>query len=200
LISERKHRLAPQIKELRALRTKYTELDSEHVEKKMMYDNTKAGLESNFAKLQEEANAAEKAAQHEESNYHYYESMCKIAQVKMQRVQDERTGKFRRTMPDGTTVNSYKELFAAKIKQQEGLSKELLQRQKRIKEHHAPNARQVLMFKDLHKLLRSKVEAQTRARAEANDMMAENAQDTNIFTMPEGDDTPVGGVDTFDVS
>ena len=48
--------------------------------------------------------------------------------------------------------------------------------------------------------MRSKVEAQTRARAEANDMMAENAQDTNIFTMPEGDDTPVGGVDTLDMS
>ena len=195
LINERKHRLAPQIKELRALRTKYTELDSEHVEKKAIYDNTKAGLESNFAKLSEEANAAEKAAQHEESNWYYYESLHKIEGVKLQRVQDERAGKFKRTMPDGAVVNSYKELYTAKIKQQEVLSKELRERQKRIKDHLPSNSKQVGKFKDLHKLLRCKVESQQRARAEAKNMQAENEQDTNIFTLPEGEDTPVGGLD-----
>ena len=160
-------------------------------------------------------------------------------------------------MPDGTNVTSYKDLYSQKIKQQETLSKELRERQKRIKEHHAPNAKQaprlsprlsthrqatharahdythahtlhdhagpsldalasaacpshhqrhscgrhpcvllfppvpraprhtlptchsthqVAMFKDLHKLLRCKVETQQRARAEANDMMLENEQ------------------------
>merc|ERR1712196_180108 len=102
-----------------------------------------------------------------------------IEQVKMQLMQDERSGSFQRQMPDGTVVSSYRELYAAKIKQQEALSKELRERQKRIKEHHVPNAKQVAMFKDLHKLLRSKVESQQRARAEVHEMEAANQQDTN---------------------
>ena len=108
-------------------------------------------------------------------------------------MQDERAGNFKRQMPDGSVVGSYRELYSAKIKQQEVLSKELRERQKRIKEHHAPNAAQVKMFKDLHKLLRCKVESQQRARAEVHEMEAANQQDTNVFTMPEGDDMPVGG-------
>lgn len=192
-IKARKNRLAPQIKELRALRSKFQELETEYLEKKGVFDNTKAGLESNFAKLQLEADAAEKDCAHEESNAHYYENMIKIEEVKTARMETERAGKFKRTMPDGSVVTSYRELYAAKIKQQEALSKELRDRQKRIKEHHAPNAKQVQMFKDLHKLLRCKVESQQRARAEANDMIAANQQDTNVFTMPETEDTPVGG-------
>jgi len=196
-IKTRKNRLAPQIKELRALRSKFQELETEYLEKKGVYDNTKAGLESNFAKLQLEADTAEKDCEHEQSNATYFDSMIKIEQVKMERMQDERSGKFQRQMPDGSMVSSYRELYADKIKQQEQLSKELRERQKRLKEHHAPNAKQVHMFKDLHKLLRCKVESQLRARAEANDMIAANQQDTNVFTMPETDDVPVGG-DNFD--
>lgn len=55
------------------------------------------------------------------------------------------------------------------------------------------------MFKDLHKLLRCKVESQQRARAEANEMMAANQQDTNVFRMPAQQDIPVGG-DSFEGS
>jgi len=192
-IKSRKNRLAPQIKELRALRSKFQDLETDYLEKKGVYDNTKAGLESNFAKLQLEADAAEKDCAHEETHAISYQNMIAIEQVKVQRMNDERANKFSRTMPDGTTVHSYRELYAAKIKQQEALSKKLRDEQKRIKEHHAPNAKQVSMFKDLHKLLRCKVESQQRARAEANDMIAANQQDTNVFTMPETDDTPVGG-------
>ena len=73
------------------------------------------------------------------------------------------------------------------MKQQEAASKELRERQKRIKENHGGNAKQFKMFKDLHKMLRCKMDAQKLARAEANDMMAAEKDDTNIFTMPEGD-------------
>lgn len=53
------------------------------------------------------------------------------------------------------------------------------------------------MFKDLHKLLRCKLETQHRARTEAKDMLAQNNLDTNIFTMPDDQDTPVGGLQLF---
>ena len=104
--------------------------------------------------------------------------------------QDERAGLFHRTLPDGTAVTSYKELYANKIKEQEAASKELRERQKHIKENHAPNAAQVKLFKDLHKLLRCKLDMQGRARAENAALEHENAQDTNVFTMPEDDGPP----------
>ena len=65
------------------------------------------------------------------------------------------------------------------------MSKELRERQKRIKENHGGNAKQVKIFRDLYKLLRCKMDQQQRAKAEAKDMEAAEAQDTNIFTMPD---------------
>ena len=38
-ITSRKQKLAPQIKELRTLRTKFQELETEYLEKKGLYDN-----------------------------------------------------------------------------------------------------------------------------------------------------------------
>ena len=77
------------------------------------------------------------------------------------------------------------------MKQQEGRAKELRDRQRRIKEASGGNVRQVKVFRDLHKLLRAKVDSQQRARAEAADMMAAEGQDTNVFTMPEEGPTEV---------
>merc|ERR1711871_1736335 len=102
-------------------------------------------------------------------------------------------GTFRRTLPDGTEITSYEKLYTQKIKQQEAASKELRERKNRIKDNHGGNAKQVKVFKDLHKLLRAKIDAQQRARAEANDMLNAENQDTNIFTMPEGDEGGGGG-------
>jgi len=101
-------------------------------------------------------------------------------------------GRFRRTLPDGTQVRSYKELYAYKIKQQDAASKELRDRQKRIKENQGPNAKQVKMFKDLHKLLRCKVDMQQRARAEAVAAANMEQEETNVFTMPDDNGEAMG--------
>ena len=51
--------LPPQIKDLRTLRVKFQEQESEYLEKKQRHDNTKAGLDTETAKLQAECDAAE---------------------------------------------------------------------------------------------------------------------------------------------
>lgn len=43
---ERKSKLAPFIKELRPLRDRHAELEAAYIEKKKMFDNTAAGLET----------------------------------------------------------------------------------------------------------------------------------------------------------
>jgi len=187
-IKRRKNQLAPQIMKLRKLRTEVRDKEANYLEKKTLYNNTKAGVDSDLGTVKAEAETALKEAAIEESNAYYYESMISIETIKLQRLADERAGRFRRAMPDGAQINSYKELYTHKVKQQEAAAKELRERQKRIKENHGPNAKQVKMFKDLHKLLRCKVDMQQRARAEVAEAAAMEQQDTNVFTMPEGDE------------
>merc|ERR1712146_721014 len=115
----------------------------EYLEKKQMYDNTKAGLDTEISKLQAEADAAENECNHEESTCHYYENLHTIETVKMKRVQDDRQNRFTRTMPDGSVVHSYTELYNAKLKMQEAAIKELQQRHKHIHENKDTNMKQV---------------------------------------------------------
>ena len=146
--------------------------------------------------MQAEADAAENECNHEESQCHYYTSLQLVEEVKMARVQGDRQNRFSRTMPNGTTVSSYTELYEAKLKQQEQAIKELRDRQHHIQENREPNMKQVKLYKDLQKLLRCKQEMQKAARAEANQMAQANQQDTNVFTMPEdegGAGSPTGG-------
>uniref|UniRef100_A0A7S0JK75 Intraflagellar transport protein 81 homolog n=1 Tax=Calcidiscus leptoporus TaxID=127549 RepID=A0A7S0JK75_9EUKA len=194
-IKENKNRLAPQIKGLRTLRTEYQELESEYLEKKAVYDNQKAGLDSEIAKMEAEQADAHKELQHEESNCHYYDGLGYIERVKMERAQRERKGdSLHRSNPDGSVVRSYKELYLSKIKDQERQTKELRERQKAIKDHHGPNKTQMNLFRDLHKLLRCKMDMQQRARAEANSLAAAEDQPTNILTVEE---SPTGAADVF---
>mmetsp|Transcript_45252 Transcript_45252/g.74986 ORF Transcript_45252/g.74986 Transcript_45252/m.74986 type:complete len:691 (-) Transcript_45252:135-2207(-) len=197
-IKENKNRLAPQIKALRSLRTKFQEVESEYLEKKAVFDNTKAGLDSEISKMQAELDSAQKEKAHEESNCHYYESLASIERVKVNRVEDEKQGRsIKRHMPDGSVVRSYKDLYEAKIKDQDRLTKELKERQKHIKENHEPNRIQMGLFKDLHKLMRCKVDMQQRARAEANSMAAASGQDTNVLTMEDDASQPAQDSATY---
>ena len=190
-IKARKNRLAPQIKDLRTLRVKFQEQESEYLEKKQRHDNTKAGLDTETAKLQAECDAAENEVSHEESTCHYYTSLHSIEQVKMERVQADRQQQFSRTMPDGTTVSSYVELYEAKLKQQDQAIKELRERQHSVQENRGPNMKQVKLYKGLAKLLRCKQDMQKAARAEVNQMAEANQQDTNVFTMPDEQADPL---------
>jgi intraflagellar transport protein 81 len=186
-ITSRKQKLAPQIKELRTLRTKFQELETEYLEKKGLYDNQNAGLESEIAKLKAEVDAEEKACVDEERAAATHTSLSSIIEVKLKRAEAERGGTFRRTMPDGAVVTSYKELYNSKIRQQQVEVKELRERQQHLKENVGPHRHQMGMFRDLHKLLRCKLEMQERDRREASRMAAEEGADTNVWTAgPEG--------------
>ena len=192
-IKRRKHQLAPQIMKLRKLRTDVRDKETVYQEKKTAYMNAKAGIDTTLGDVQSEADTAAKEAAHEESQAAYYESCAFIEKVKLKRVADEKAGNFRRTLPDGTEIESIRALYLAKVKQQEAASKELRDRQKRIKENHGGNAKQVKVFRDLRQLLLAKIECQKRARAEANSMMAEEGNAENVLTLG-GDD---GAADIF---
>lgn len=185
-IKENKNRLAPQIKTLRSLRSKFGDVEAEYLQKKAVYDNTRAGTDSELSKLQAELDAAEKEAQHEESSCHYFETLSFMERVRLQQISEEKQGRaLRRMLPDGATVSSYRELYEHRVREQEAAQKALREQQKSLKENHVPNKVQMKLFRDLNKLLRCKVDMQKAARAEAADMAAAEEQDSNVLSLGE---------------
>lgn len=152
-IKARKNRLAPQIKELRALRARYQELESEYLEKKAIYENTAVGLDAELSKLHEEVAAYEEDIHKEESRYHYLHALGSIVAVSASRAKGEAAG-----------ASAVSEAYSARLRQQEEQTKELRARQKAVKESHDKNVGQLTLYKDLQRLLKCKVRASERAR------------------------------------
>jgi len=173
-IKARKNRLAPQIKELRALRAKYQELESEYLEKRSVYENTAVSLDSEMSKLHEEVAAYEEDIAKEETRYHYLHALRTIVDVAASRAKAEASGATRTS-----------EAYQARMRVQEEETKNLRAQQKAVKESHDKNVGQISVYKDLHKLLKCKLDCQKRD-AEAREHAAlMGAQDQNVFTMPD---------------
>jgi intraflagellar transport protein 81 len=173
-LKERKNKLAPQIKELRAVRQRYQEVEQEHLEKKALFENTAAGLETERIKLEQESQAFQDDCLREESRYHYLQCMMQIAEAHHQRVEQEVEFErgHGRLLRD---FQSYKELYQHKISQQEGLMKELRKRQKQLKESEGEHMGQRRMFADMRKLLAAKLKAkdnELRANSQAQQTQA----------------------------
>lgn len=154
-LATRKVQLAPQIASLRSVREKFKELETEYLDKKAVYENTAAGLQSERIRLENECNAGQKECIREESRFHYLNCLTDVADVQLGRVQDELAfqkgeGRLLRDFA------SYKELYQHKIQQQEQLSKELRKKQKALKENATDNSHQRQQFVDLKRILMCK--------------------------------------------
>ena len=165
-LKERKNKLAPQIKELRALRQRYQEVEQGYLEKKAIYDNTAVGLESERLKIEKACEAGQEECLREESRYHYLNCLEAVANAQLEKVKQEQEysrgkGKLLRDF------KNYTELYNHKLQQQAALSKELHKRQKEIKENADENLGQKQLFVDLKRLLDCKKkisEQETRER------------------------------------
>mmetsp|Transcript_22453 Transcript_22453/g.52360 ORF Transcript_22453/g.52360 Transcript_22453/m.52360 type:complete len:676 (+) Transcript_22453:87-2114(+) len=162
-IKDKKSKLAPQIKELRAVRTKYNELEAVWLEKKQAYENTSVGLETERSKLEQQLTAYQDEVQREESRYHYVQGLSLILEAQRSRVENEGRARLSEGQAE---FRSYRELYQSKIQSQENLSKTLREKQKIAKESHEPNLRQMAMFKDLKKLMHVKLASVRNQRLE----------------------------------
>jgi len=173
-LKERKNKLAPQIKELRAVRQRYQEVEQEHLEKKALYENTAAGLETERIKLEQETQAFQDDCVREESRYHYLQCMMQIADAYHHKVEQEIEferghGRLHRDF------QSYSEIYRNKVTTQENLMKELRKRQKQLKESEGEHMGQRRMFADMRKLLAAKLKAkdnELRANSQAQQTSA----------------------------
>lgn len=160
-IAEKKSNLAPAIKELRPLRQQYQELSSMHEERKAAFDSTVAGLESNTSKLEQEVKAYREESMHEESRYHYIQAMIKILEGQQKKISDEM--KLYVSSDAAERKKSLRDQYTQKIHEQENAGKALREKQKSVKENHAPRMKQMSMWKDLSVILECKKYCMTGA-------------------------------------
>ncbi|KAG8455996.1 hypothetical protein GDO86_001979 [Hymenochirus boettgeri] len=150
-IADKKSALAPVIKELRPLRQRCQELTQEHDENKTQYDGCAAGLESNRSKLEQDVRALREECSQAESQYHYINLMKTSVETQIQRAADEMKAY---VSPDSQERRkAIREQYSRHILEQENLGKTLKEKQKLVKESHAPNMKQVKMWKDIEKLM-----------------------------------------------
>ncbi|OQS07614.1 Intraflagellar Transport Protein 81 [Thraustotheca clavata] len=155
-LKERKNQLAPQIKDLRAVRQKYQEMEQVYLEKKAQYDNTAVGLETERIKLEQECTAFQDDCLREESQYHHLNALLQIETARLEKVTQEEefekgNGKLLRDF------RTFQELYKNKVNQQESLTKELRKQQKTLKSNLGDYVIQRNMFDQLHNLLQCKL-------------------------------------------
>lgn len=145
VLKEKKNKLAPQIKELRAVRQQFSERENEYLGLKSTYENTKAGLDTDQVQLEQECDMLQDECLQEESRFHYMNAVSKIIQTQQERADQE--AKFQKG--EGQLMRDFKtwtEFFTNKVTQQENLAKEMRQRKKHLQENEGYNIGQRQQF------------------------------------------------------
>jgi len=88
-IMEKKNKLAPQIKALRAVRQNFQQVEVKYLEKKGAYDQTHSAAEADLSKLAGEVKQLEAEAQDGERTYHELNMQMEVAELKLQRAKRE---------------------------------------------------------------------------------------------------------------
>lgn len=161
-LKERKNQLAPQIKELRAVRSKYQETEQVYLDKKAQYDATAVGLEAERLKLEQDCAAFQDDCLREESQFHLLHCQLELERARAdkvaQEVDFEAGAGGKRLLRD---IRSFQELYRHKVAQQESLTKELRKQQKALKTSAGDRAQQKDMFAHLATLLGCKLRLAT---------------------------------------
>ena len=161
-LKERKNKLAPQIKKLRAVRQEYQEVEQVYLEKKAVFEQMAVGLDTARMKLEQECDAFQEDCLGQESRYHYLQALISIVDAQYNKVQEEMeyqrgNGRLLRDF------RSYKDLYQHKIVQAEGMCKQLRRQQKQVVEKEGDHMEQRGMFADLRKLLALKLKTKQQA-------------------------------------
>lgn len=188
-LKERKNKLAPQIKELRSVRGTYQELETAYLEKKGIFENTAAGLESERVKLEQECGSYQDECLREESRYHLLNCMMQKTTVDLERtrMEDKFSRNDGRLLPDFKT---FSDLYQNKISQQQSLSQALRKHQNALKENAPQDGVQRAMFDDLRRLLDTKTVI--HRNKEANEG---GVEDVNVASFEEYGGTNVMKID-----
>lgn len=173
-LKDKKNKLAPQIKELRAVRHKFEEIESQYNGKKKIYDNMALGYEGDRMKLEQDVQSNQHSVQEEESSYHFLNCLSVLADVKAKQIEDEKlfvAGKGKLS----SEYKSYKDMYERSITEQENLAKNLRNEKKSVTENHESHVAQRVVFTSMRTILQKKLDIcrqqRLQGRGGGNNMM-----------------------------
>ena len=145
-LKKKKEKLAPQIKDLRAVRQDFEAVEAIYKTKKAQYDNISLGFESERLKLEQDVQQHQQGICEEESQYHFLHCFNAITTARLDQVAKE--------SKDGT----YQSIYEKAISDQEAATKTLRNEKKNITEKHDDHVAQRGMFQALRGILNKKLE------------------------------------------
>jgi len=157
-IKEKKQKLAPMIKELRAERGKFQMLDAEYTAKKEAYESRKLKFESDFLGLESFSDECRVEIQKNESTFHFRQCQVSIDRAKVAMCDEEvraRTGEL--MIGPNQEYPSYRDMFTDRINAQSHQVKQLRQNKAYLQDNFDSNAAQFTMFTSLQTILNNKL-------------------------------------------
>lgn len=134
-VKDKKNRLAPEIKKLRTLRTRYSEIEKVHNEKKKIYDQVSSTIEMERERIDKDIGTTFKEYKESESKFHQNNIQSEIYESFSSRINSEAKHVSNPEKRLSQEFKSYQEFFNAKLRQQENVMKDLRAHQRHIKDN-----------------------------------------------------------------
>jgi len=167
-IMEKKNKLAPQIKALRAVRQNFQQVEVKYLEKKGIYDQARSAVEAELSKLAGEVKQLESEAQENEQTYHELNMHSGAAERKLQRA--HREGQRLRKEGGDRYSDEFSTLSECYVSEIHGLDKqckELRKEKDMVMENYEDKLKQKKAFVQLEKLMAVKLKV---AKQELNNV------------------------------
>eukprot|EP00756_Hemistasia_phaeocysticola_P040579 Hpha_TRINITY_DN16869_c3_g1::TRINITY_DN16869_c3_g1_i1::g.153951::m.153951/K19677/IFT81; intraflagellar transport protein 81 len=185
-IRGRRNKLAPQILELRNTRQKAQVVEADYMQRKEVYENEQARLQSETGRLEDEVSQLGDECRLNESLFHRLHCQLQIAEVAFKRVQDEKD--FLTSEGEGKQLckdyKSWAEMFEKKTADLDSRSRELQKEKRELEGRAEENLHQMEWFKNLRRLLECKVAYYKR---EANEKRSAGLPMTDMGGVMMGD-------------
>jgi len=157
-MKEKKNTLAPFMKELKDIREEYKQLENTYSSKKLEYDQVMAGAEAEGAALEDEVKRLKDEVYGDDTKLTKLKYQVQIIELMNKKLNDE-NDYIAGTKEFSRQYKSYRDMYRALIKQQEGEIKEFKAKREEVKESYEPSLKQTSMLTDLKKLLALKIQA-----------------------------------------
>jgi intraflagellar transport protein 81 len=165
-IMEKKNKLAPQIKALRAVRQNFQQVEVKYLEKKGAYDQARASVENDLSKLVGEVKQLDAEALESEQSYHELNMQLQAADRKLQRAHKE--GKcLRKEDRHSNEFATLTDCYTSEIKQFEQRSKSLREEKDSLMKNYDNKLMQKKAFVQLQRLMNVKLKV---AKQEFNNL------------------------------
>eukprot|EP00929_Paragymnodinium_shiwhaense_P106287 TRINITY_DN7154_c0_g3_i1.p1 TRINITY_DN7154_c0_g3~~TRINITY_DN7154_c0_g3_i1.p1 ORF type:complete len:673 (-),score=310.08 TRINITY_DN7154_c0_g3_i1:131-2149(-) len=188
-LKEKKNKLAPQIKALRAVRQSFQQVEAKYMEKKASYDQVKATIDSDISKLHNEVQGLERDVNDSEQAYHEHHMGLTGAETRLQRAHRE-TRCVRKEERYSKDFGTMAECYSAEISRLDEQCRELRKQQKVVKDNHESNLKQKKAFVQLEALMKVKLKV---AKQEMQSM--QDGRNMNMYGTRTVMDASTAGVE-----